>query len=159
MATWPTIIDDDGSGTIGTVLNHALFEQVKTYIDDVTVWIDVPHNPFNFGASGTTWTVTAPNQATFAYALVGSKTMLLQIYLTNTTLAANWPGSLDIILPSSMHARYQGGTFAFKNQGVAGIGTVFTAAGNVLKLYRDLNSTAWTAGSVDILFTGLVSLA
>jgi hypothetical protein len=33
MATWPTIIDDDGSGTTGTPLDFALFQQVKGYID------------------------------------------------------------------------------------------------------------------------------
>jgi hypothetical protein len=33
MATWPPIIDDDGSGTTGTPTDYALFQLIKTYID------------------------------------------------------------------------------------------------------------------------------
>jgi hypothetical protein len=36
MATWPPIIDDDGSGTTGTPTDYALFQQVKAYIDGLT---------------------------------------------------------------------------------------------------------------------------
>ena len=36
MATWPIIIDDDGSGTSGTPTDYALFQQIKTYIDQQT---------------------------------------------------------------------------------------------------------------------------
>lgn len=33
MATWPPFVDDDGTGTTGTVLDQAFFNQLKGYID------------------------------------------------------------------------------------------------------------------------------
>jgi hypothetical protein len=37
MATWPPIVDDDGTGTTGTPTDYALFQQVKGYIDSAIV--------------------------------------------------------------------------------------------------------------------------
>lgn len=34
MATWPLIIDDDGTGNTGTATDKALFDQIKNYVDD-----------------------------------------------------------------------------------------------------------------------------
>jgi hypothetical protein len=51
---WPTIVDDDGSGTTGTVLDKALFDLIRAYIDRAWLtytpfWITPAGDPFGIG--------------------------------------------------------------------------------------------------------------
>lgn len=64
------MIDDDGSGTTGTIFNNAWKQELYNQIDAlVGPWIDVPFNPANFhGSGGMTWTVSS---ASVMYQLVG----------------------------------------------------------------------------------------
>lgn len=105
MATWPTpSVDDDGSGTTGTVLSDAFFDQIKAYIDDsiaviVGPWTDVPYNAGNFGASGSmTWTVDAGDVLMNRYLRLG-KTVIWSVYLFTTTIGGTASNQLRINLP------------------------------------------------------------
>jgi len=60
-------------------------------------WIDVPFNAGNFSASTGTWTVTALNQTTFTYVIMG-KTMILSCYIANTSVSAT-PTFLQMLIP------------------------------------------------------------
>ncbi len=105
MATWPPILDDDGSGTTGTPTDYALFQQIKAYIDGqagATVgdaWTNVPFNAGNFGAGGAmTWTVEAGDILMNRYKVNG-KTLLWSAYLFTTTLGGTVSNQLRINLP------------------------------------------------------------
>lgn len=93
------MVDDDGSGTTGTVLNNAWKQELYDQIDAAAggAWIDVPYNAANFTADGATWTVLAGDQRTYAYVLNG-KTMTLAISLVGSTLSASSAG-LHIAIP------------------------------------------------------------
>jgi hypothetical protein len=160
------IIDDSGSGQDGTVIDNAwkqeFYDQIDAYVGQPAgPWIDIPFNQFFFGASQPVWIVEAADQVTFAYAMLGPKTMAIQLYLVGTSLSTNWADSLNVVVPNgqTLNTRYQGGSVAYKNAGTAGTGTIFSAAGTVLNIYRDLTPTAWNVGSVDLLLSVIVSLA
>jgi hypothetical protein len=117
MAVWPNIIDDDGSGTTGTVLNDALFDAIKAYIDASVggaaggVWVDVPYSAANFGASGGTWTVTGANAKRYSYMLLG-KTAFVQIYVDTSTVGGT-PTSLNVVFPFNVLSVQSGWGYFF----------------------------------------------
>jgi len=144
--TRTAMIDDDGSGTTGTVLNNAWKQELYGQIDAfVGPWIDVAFNAANFTASsGGTWTVTAPSVGRYSYAIVGT-TLLVQVYITGTTIGGS-PSSINLQLPAAIK-NWQGGSFA-TNIG-SGTGVVLQqGAGIILTLYRDILGTPWPAGTI-----------
>jgi len=67
-------IDDDGTGTTGTIINNAEKQALYNQIDGAITqpWIDVPFAAANFSAlAPMTWTVTAAGVATNRYTLTG----------------------------------------------------------------------------------------
>lgn len=96
---------------------HALtyFERLRT--TPMGEWISVPFAAGNFTANGAmTWTLTAPDQVTFKYTLIG-KTMLLNIYLDSTTVGGVLNTTLSIAIPGGFVAteKVQNITGAFDN--------------------------------------------
>lgn len=85
MATWPTVTDDDGTGTTGTILDLALFNSIRDYIG--AAHQSVTYDSANFTGSGTlTWTVASGDQETFKYVEIG-KTMIMSISLVTTSVS------------------------------------------------------------------------
>lgn len=94
MATWPTIIDDDGSNTTGTVVNNAnVWNPIKAYID--TPWVDWPYNAGYFQ----NWTVEAGDVITQGYVLF--PTLITFVFSIQTASVASSIGSLAIVLPKA----------------------------------------------------------
>jgi hypothetical protein len=95
MATWPTVTDDDGSGTTGTILDQALFNSVRDYIG--TAWTSVAYAAGNFTVPGGTWTVDSGDQTTYAYLNCG-KTLFIQFGIATASVSGS-PSYLEIAIP------------------------------------------------------------
>lgn len=83
------IVDDNGSGTTGTVLNNAWKQELYGQIDGVVgVPVDVPFNAARFAAypSGS-WTVAAGNVVLDRYTILG-RLGIYQFYLSDSTVGA-----------------------------------------------------------------------
>jgi hypothetical protein len=148
--TRTAMIDDDGSGTTGTIFNNAWKQELYNQIDGAIggVWIDVPYVAGDFTATGGTWTVSG--FTTFAYRVSG-KTMTLALYATNTTIGGT-PASLIVKLPGGGVGanRSMGQPFNYAS-GAAGVGWALTQTGSgAVLLYRDILGTAWPAGTTHI---------
>lgn len=143
------IIDDDGSGTTGTVIDNAWKQEFYNQIDAIVggAWIQVPFNAANFYASAEgTWTVTAANQNNYAYVTVGP-VRLVAIYLSNTGVAGN-PVSLNVKFSDNWGPTHMiGQTYPYANNAIATSGFV-TNEGAVMKFHRDTLGTPWAAGGV-----------
>jgi len=98
-------IDDDGTGTSGSILNSAektsIYNQIDAYgltIGD-QAWTDVPFNAGNFGASGAmVWTVEAGDILQNRYLRMG-KTLFWSGYYFTTTLTGTASSQLRVNLP------------------------------------------------------------
>ena len=114
MATWPNIIDDDGTGTSGTPLSDALFDQIKAYIDAGVPggWQDVPFNAGNYmGSGGMTWTLAAGHQLLNRWKMIGAYTMLWTVYIAGGPTGGTPATKLYVAIP--------GGYAAANNSGAA----------------------------------------
>lgn len=140
MATWPTVTDDDGSGTTGTILDNAFFGSVRDYIGGA--WTSVAHSAGNFTSNAGSWTVASGDQSYFAYVEIG-KTMIVSVVLV-TTEVSGLPTQLRITVPngrtiSGTHA----GMFPALNNSAAVTGMWQAGAGlTYIALLRDLAGTA-----------------
>jgi hypothetical protein len=99
--TRTAMIDDDGSGTTGTIINNAWKQQFYDQIDAaVGAWVDVPYAASNFTSAAGTWTVDSGDQLTFGYARVG-RLVTFMINLATTVLSGAPSLDLRIRLPLS----------------------------------------------------------
>jgi hypothetical protein len=156
MATWPTIIDDDGSGMTGSVINNALFNSVKAYIDDTPIVVDIPFNAANYGASSGTWTVAAGNVTMNRYVRIGK----LKIWAMSISGATVNAAGADLIIFNPD----QGMIFPVRCAvATKGDGTPFTSytagTGNPLQLaIRGESAGNWGTGSLQFLFVTAIIL-
>jgi len=122
-------------------------------------WIDVAYNAANFTTnSAAAWTVTAVEQVTLAYTLIG-KTMILSFYLQQTGLGSPAPTELRIKIP--------GNYLADKAQRPAVLqffdltwtsGVIATVAGgNYIGLQKIAGGT-WSAGSANLWVIGQIAI-
>jgi hypothetical protein len=157
------MVDDDGTGTTGTVINNAWKQQFYDQIDaslgalgDVGAWVAIPYSAGNFTAAPGTWTVSAANQVTFVYCRI-NRLVVLDFYIANSTLAGT-PGPLiQIALPSACRCAHEirAPMLAYDGGGTGGLGLVrLTAGASALELYKNPGLTAWAAGaSVGVMGT------
>jgi hypothetical protein len=145
--TRTNMIDDDGSGTTGTIINNAwkqeFYGQIDAFADGV--WVDIPYNAANFSvvAGSGTWTVAA--SSTVAKVIVNQKTTVVAFTLPATITGS--PTILKIIVPGlGTLARQFGTTFHWKGDSGAAAGYLEVSPGhNGLILLRDLGGTPWMA--------------
>lgn len=157
--TRTTMIDDDGSGTTGTILNNAWKQELYGQIDQFVggALVDVPFNAANYTASAGLWTVTAPNQQILTYSAVGN---LVQVYFAivgNSTITAA-PTFLYLTIPGLPAAiRQSVGTFHYWVGGNLGVGVVEITSGTRIQFYRDISGPPWpsVAASTCYLLGGL----
>jgi hypothetical protein len=104
--TRTAMVDDDGTGTTGTVINNAwkqqLYDQIDAADTAMGTWTSVPYNAANFTASAGTWVVAAGDVAAYQYALIG-KILLLNFFLNTTTVTGS-PATLRLALPAGLIA-------------------------------------------------------
>jgi len=81
---WPTIIDDDGTGTSGTTLDKALFDAIKGYVDGGVLGGWQPGGSFVISDdAGTALTATLVNNRIMR---PNPTTLIWQVYLNPVTL-------------------------------------------------------------------------
>ena len=103
--TRTAMVDDDGSGTTGTILNNAWKQELYTQIDGATgaVWTNVPFNAANFaGSAPMVWTVGAPAVVTNRYTRIGN-VLVWSVYLSwfsgSNVLSGSATPTLKMTLP------------------------------------------------------------
>jgi len=157
--TRTAMIDDDGSGTTGTIINNAWKQEFYNQIDGIGVWVSVPYSAGLYATTGGgSWAVTGANQVTLAYTL-NNKTVTVAFQLINTAITGT-PVGLAIGLPTASN-REMSHQFAFLMGGAtAGTGYATAAAGaTVLNLYRDIVATPWAAGTAHVAGIYVYSIA
>lgn len=157
MATWPTITDDDGSGTTGTVLDDALFDSIRDYINNGMT--AVSFNAANFTASTGSWTLVSGDQSTFSYLEIG-KLMVVTFDLVTTTVSAT-PGELRIAIPNGRTAAIAmpAGAFAYNDNATTRGTGMASVAGSTISLFRDLAGLAWSAATDTTRVQGTILFA
>ena len=151
------MVDDDGSGTTGTIINAAwkteLYNQIDALAAAAGVWTDIAFNAANFTSAIPvgTWTVSAGNVSTLAYMLQG-KTLWLAVVLSSTVVGGA-PSRLRFQLPAGLTvARQQAMPFnLYDGQSGSAVGYAITSpGGNYIDFMRDLVGTAWGNGATHV---------
>jgi hypothetical protein len=164
-------IDDDGTGTTGTVLNNAvkteLYNQIDTALAGVDAaatpppWVPIAYNAANFTANVGSWTVTAGMQNLFIYRLWG-KSLSIKFSVINATVSGS-PAELRIALPTgiSILLGNQYCPFNYFDGAAHGIGAInVTAGATFLRLQREAYGVAtWPAASASASFVGQIEVA
>jgi hypothetical protein len=153
------MIDDDGSGTTGTVLNNAWKQELYDQVDGLFgVWQTFPHAPGNFVAASGTWTVpTALPDYTYRYMLI-EKTMWISLYLANTTLSVS-SAYLRLKIPRGIGSRVLCLTSAFQPSTGWAVQTASQSVvgGTELTLYT-LSGAPLAAGTMDLAMNGTIPI-
>jgi hypothetical protein len=142
------IVDDNGSGTTGTVLNNAWKQELYGQIDGVVgVPVAVPFNATRYGAypSGS-WTVAAGNMVLEQYTIIG-RTGIYQFYLTDSTIAG---AVQQLTLPNPVPG-VTSACVGFCGIGGAEVATAYTnnAAGTIFIIRQGIvNFVAGSTGNV-----------
>jgi hypothetical protein len=108
-------IDDDGTGTTGTVINNAektlLYDQIDAALAALVAaggggpWIVPPFSAANFTAApGMAWTVEAADVTSYAYILQG-KTLTVRWYIDSTSVSGTPATQLRITIPGGLIAK------------------------------------------------------
>lgn len=162
MATWPTITDDSGNNTSGTIINNAnVWTPIQTYIGGA--WTNVTFAAGNFTGSGSmTWTVASGDVVSHKYVEIG-KTMIVTLVVNTTTVGGTPSSELRLVIPNSRTAAGTTyGSFSGKNNGSAMTGTWGVTSGNTyISFFVDASATNWTASTdlTSIFATVVVEIA
>lgn len=144
MATWPTITDDDGTGTTGTILDDSLFDSIRDYVG--AAWASVAFNAGNYTADASmTFTVASGDVTTHAYVETG-KTMTVALVIATATVGGVVSQELRVAIPNGRTAQKTTyGTFGYLDNGTYGTGLWrVSAGGTVIVFTKTLSGTNWT---------------
>jgi hypothetical protein len=136
----------------GTVVNNAWKQELYDQIDGITetAWTAVPFNSSNFSALAPgVWTVVAGNQLAYAWQRnPGTKTVLLQVSVSNSTLSGGATSTLYINLPAGVPlpaGSLNAPLTYFAGAQLCGVVAIdYNVA--YLRLLRDFFGTAWPVG-------------
>lgn len=144
MATWPTITDDDGTGTTGTILDQALFNQVRDYVG--AAHTTVTYAAGNFTAQVGSWTVDNADE-TVKFVEIG-KTMIVTVDIRTSTVTST-PIYLRMAIPNGRTAQgVNTGTFAYSNNGTVGTGWWQTdATASFIDFYLSFATPTWATAT------------
>jgi len=149
--TRTAMVDDDGSGTTGTIINNAWKTELYNQIDALAgagsqaAIVDVPFLASNFTTpdAGCTWTVTA-GQVTYFYT-VNNKLVTVSLQISGSVTTGT-PIFLHVALPVGALQRAGGVPMTYYSAGVQGTGFARLDLGATnVKLLRDVAGTAWPA--------------
>jgi hypothetical protein len=156
MAVWPTVTDDDGSGTTGTILDNAFFNSVRDYVGDA--WTGIAFNSGNFTGSGTiTWTVASGDQVAYAYTVKGKSVTLS--WFINTTTVAGTGVELRLAIPAGMTSlRSVRTTYFYSDAGTEGIGLAWQVPGEAfVRLFKSSTVSNWSAATNTTIVAGQIT--
>lgn len=156
-------VDDDGSGQTGTVINNAekttLYNQIDAYVGGN--WGTIPFSAGNYSSNSGAWTVTAGNQITLAYSVMGQGTPDGRvIYVTyqisgTSTLALSATYLFITLAGLTGPSRVTNATFTYYQPGSTGTGVMELLAGsNQMRMVKDIAGTPWTAGTAALYVQG-----
>lgn len=147
-STW---IDDDGSGTTGTILNNAELQKIYNAIDSFTggLWTPVPFNAANYTASAGIWTVPSAAQVVYTWVRLNQTTILVSFVIGGTLTTSASTASLFIALPAPIPAPIfsMNGSFNYSIGAALGTGYVEIQPAGKLRLLRDAAGTPFPASS------------
>lgn len=141
MATWPTVTNDDGSGTVGTILDQTLFNSVRDYIG--AAWSTPAFSAGDYTASGSmTWTVGAGDVAMNKYVVIG-KTMHWHLVLTTTTVGGTASTGLRVAIPGGVTpVGASRGVAWHLDDGVEGFGG-YVVNPTYVEFFKPSSATSW----------------
>jgi hypothetical protein len=149
--TRTAMVDDDGSGTTGTILNNAWKQELYGQIDALAAapWIVPPFVASDYGVIGTgTWTVTSGDVVNTAYTIIG-RTLFWTLGINQNALTGSPVGLSRKAFGNYPIARTFSGPYISGPVGqpaVVGYYETSSGAGSLIKLFRDINAAAaWTA--------------
>ena len=160
------MVDDDGTGTTGTVINNAWKQQFYDQIDaadaaivagvpTVGVWVPIAYAAGNFtGSAGMTWTVEAADQSVFQYALMG-KVCVINFGFLSTTIGGTVGVQLNAALPFTVAVQGTG-NIRLLNGGVWENGIVQTQSGGAALNFFRPSLGAFVAGTNNTNIQGSV---
>jgi hypothetical protein len=143
------MVDDDGSGTTGTIINNAWKTELYNQIDGAVVgatgtWSDVPFNAgyFTTPTAGATWVVSA---AIYHYAVLG-KVVQLSLNINPSTVTGA-PVRFQVVLPLVPN-RSTSLPYWYRVGSLEGAGIAFLNAGaTYVDFLRDVVGTPFGAGA------------
>jgi hypothetical protein len=150
MATWPTITDDSGNNTSGTIINNAnVWTPIQTYIGGT--WTVPAFNAGHYTASAGSWTVDAGDRVIFQYTVVG-KTCILNFQISATDVSST-PASLRVTVPGgfTINGTFRSVILVSDAGGAAAFGYAVadSATSSTLIYFTKADGTNWTATSGD----------
>jgi len=152
--TRTVMVDDDGSGTTGTILNNAWLQTIYNQIDGAAgAWTDVAFDAANYTAAAGTWTVAAGFQSVLRYLVApGPRIVFVTFSLGgNTTISAS-TAYLAITCPG-MPAPLAASQSTFAYWIVSGLGVgVCSPTAPSIQLARDISGTPFPAQTSGITY-------
>lgn len=142
------MVDDDGSGTTGTVINNSwkqeLYNQIDAALAGIGVWTTIPYNAADYTASGGAWTVEAADLTVFRYCLIG-KTAIVNFAVQATSLAVAGPDLL-VRLPAALTAAADTTTVVrvFNSGGLGETGIAFVQNGQARFIVERVPYSNWS---------------
>jgi len=166
--TRTAMVDDDGSGTTGTIINNAwkteLYNQIDGALGSGGNWVDVAFNAANFSAAGGgTWTVGPAAITANRYTIIG-KTLHWRLYLSwfaGSNTVAGTVTSLRIASPGGLTMQNNQGTsigYCIESGTGARIDVDLLSLTNAVDLAKR-NGSAWAAGAPGLIFVVTLELA
>ena len=150
MATWPVIIDDDGTGTTGTVVSAALFDLVKGYI--ASPWTTIPYAAANFCDSAGTPLGTSLIQKN-VYCRIAAGTILWSFYANTLAL----PGASAGIHIRNLPFQFPD-LFTVNPVSLASVPAYLEAITATQVAIKRLDLQAWAGGSHYAAFMAIVQV-
>jgi hypothetical protein len=154
------LIDDDGSGTTGTILNNAWQNNLYNQIDAADgTWQAVPFNAayFRTPTAGATWVVTSAHYNS----VVTGKKVFLGLVMLGTGTITGAPVRLFVTVPPGLVPSGSFGVpYAYYVSGQSGTGIANVQAGSAeIDLLRDVAGTTFPAGDTFIYLQLTYSIA
>jgi len=145
------IIDDDGTGTTGTVIDNAWKTELYNQIDGLGTWIDVPFNLANFWSDMTAGMVLCNR-----YMIIG-KTMWWTVQVANATVPNPLTPYLPFTIPGGGYIAKCFSPVAYAFDVTAVPCQLFALSGS------QIAATKWAGGNwstypITVSFTAVISL-
>lgn len=155
------IIDDNGTGTTGTVIDNAWKQEFYGQIDAALAglagvpWTRIPFNAADFTASGSmTWTVPSGGVNQFHYCTISAVKLGIVMFDISGTVAGTLSTTLVMRIPLTVAAGLAAGPIWQQNAGGApGVGYgMVGVAGTALSCYKDPTfALNWAAGTARVV--------
>jgi len=149
------MIDDDGSGTTGTIINNAWKTELYDQIDKIGQWVSIPHGSLVFtaaGGGGGTWVVDPADLQAMIYTVVG-RTIMLSYGILSSTVTGT-PTMLRFALPGVIATRLFLATCRIQSGGVEYVGRAYAYTGINTISVEKTDGSVWSTQANTTLIQG-----